>query len=149
MSQDGNKKFIPENNDTKMSHSDSIEHFVSWFNKMCDTFCSLTTLKEFSVVGPKKNEELKTRFSTWHVKLTDSDKKAIEVSFKRNMKRLIKFSSNFMNDNGFLDKPVTQEQIDIMIEMGETGFDIVMDTTAYLDHFVKFAVDNYNPPSGK
>lgn len=130
-----------------MSHTDSIDQFVKWYDNMCDTFCSLTELTQFQIVGPQKNTELNERFSKWHVKLTTSDKKVIESSFKGNLKRLMTHSSNLMNKSGVVERYITPRQIDIIIHLCETGFDIVMDTTTYLDYYVKWTVDNYNPPS--
>ena len=130
------------------SHTDSIDQFVKWYDNMCDTFCSLTELAEFQVVGPQKNAELNDRFSKWHIKLSLSDKKSIESGFKRNLKRLMIHSCNLMKVNGMLVKDITTDQIDMMVQMGERGFDIVMDTTTYLDYYVKWTVDNYKPPTG-
>lgn len=115
---------------------------------MCDTFCSLHTLIEFQTVGPQKNAELKDRFSTWHIKLSDKDKKIIEQNFKGNLKRMILHSCKIMNESGMLDQSITSDQINLMISLGERGFDVVMDTTTYLDYYVKWTVDNYNPPVG-
>lgn len=131
-----------------MDHTDSIDKFVEWYDDMCNTFCSLTSLTDFQSIGPKKNVELKEKFSSWHIKLTSADKKLIERSFKGNLKRLMIHSCNMMKKSGMLEQEITSKQIDMMVHMGETGFDIVIDTTTYLDYYVKWTVENYNPPTG-
>ena len=131
-----------------MSHTDSIEQFVKWYDDMCNTFCSLTELSDFQIVGPKINRELNERFSGWHIKLTASDKKSIAKSFKGNLKRLTIYSYNVMKGNGTLNQELTSDQLDMIIKLGEAGVDAIMDTTTYLDYYIKWAVDNYNPPIG-
>lgn len=114
-----------------------MQPLVKWYDNMCDTFCSLTELADFQVVGPQKNNELNDRFSKWHIKLYLSDKKSIESGFKRKLKRLMIHSCNLMKVNGMLVQDITTDQIDMMVQMSERGFDIVMDTTTYLDYYVK------------
>lgn len=146
--QHGGQSATLETNVHPMSHNDSINTFVEWYDDMCNIFCSLNDLSDFKKVGPQKNAELKNLFSTWHIKLSPTDKKLIERSFKGNLKRLMVHSCNLMKISGHLEQDINDEQIDLMVHMGETGFDVLMDTTTYLDYYVKWTVDNYNPPTG-
>lgn len=129
-----------------LSHSDSIKMFVNWYAAMTDTFCTLNQLEDFKEIGPKKNKELGERFSSWHILLSESDKKEISECLKNSMEKLIPHSCEIMRNNGHLSEEISQDQIDIMIEMGNAGIDVVMDTTTYLDYFIRWTVDNYSPP---
>ena len=133
--------------DIRKTHADSIAEFIEWYEAMCDTMCSLSKLSEFQEVGPHMNEEMYRRFSTWHIKLMPDDKKAIGNSFKAKLRPICELSRAMMNDMDVLDYEITSEHVDRMVEMGSIGFDIVMDTTTYLDHYVKWCVANYNPPT--
>ena len=135
-----------ENNNTSLSHEDSIYEFIEWYEAMTEKIISIDNMSDFKEIGPQQMSELESRFSNWHIKLSDIDKDNIKYCVKKSLRKLVLHSLRIADENGMQFEQPSEDQINFMIHIGECGTDLVLDTTTYLDYFVLWTKDHYNPP---
>lgn len=135
---------IIEDQSSNVYEKDYVGDFITWYDSITAEYLALTSTDEFKNIGPRQMEELKSKFGSIHVELSNEEKenlkRCVHVNLNKfwehTMKLCMEESAEITNERQFDD---------ILVEMHK-GIDNLFEEITTLEEYVNWMIVHYNPP---